>query len=148
MEVILKSNVAKLGYKDDLVSGKPGYGRNYLIPQGLAELATSSAKKVREENLRQRAHKEARIREIAEKTAKSLNELSIKVGAKVGESGKIFGSVNTIQLADAIKKLGFEVDRKEISMDVESIKEIGNYEATIKLHREVSATIKFEVVGE
>lgn len=148
MEVILKSNVAKLGYKDDLVSVKPGYGRNYLIPQGLAELATSSAKKVREENLRQRAHKEARIREIAEKTAKSLNELSIKVGAKVGESGKIFGSVNTIQLADAIKKMGFEVDRKEISMDVESIKEIGNYEATIKLHREVSATIKFEVVGE
>lgn len=148
MEVILKSNVAKLGYKDDLVSVKPGYGRNYLIPQGLAELATSSAKKVREENLRQRAHKEARIREIAEKTAKSLNELSIKVGAKVGESGKIFGSVNTIQLADAIKKLGFEVDRKEISMDVESIKEVGSYEATIKLHREVSATIKFEVVGE
>lgn len=148
MEVILKSNVAKLGYKDDLVSVKPGYGRNYLIPQGLAELATSSAKKVREENLKQRAHKEARIREIAEKTAKSLNELSIKVGAKVGESGKIFGSVNTIQLADAIKKLGFEVDRKEISMDVESIKEVGSYEATIKLHREVSATIKFEVVGE
>lgn len=148
MEVILKENIENLGYKDDLVSVKPGYGRNYLIPQGKAILATASVKKMHEETLRQRAHKEAKVKEVAEATAAKLREMSIKVGAKVGETGKIFGSVNTIQLAEALKGLGVDIDRKNISIVGEDIKQVGTYEATIKLHREISESIKFEVVGE
>lgn len=148
MEVILKENIENLGYKDDLVSVKPGYGRNYLIPQGKAILATSSVKKMHEETLRQRAHKEAKVKEVAEATAAKLREMSIKIGAKVGETGKIFGSVNTIQLAEALKGLGVDIDRKNISIVGEDIKQVGTYEATIKLHREISENIKFEVVGE
>ncbi len=148
MEVILKENIENLGYKDDLVSVKPGYGRNYLIPQGKAILATSSVKKMHEETLRQRAHKEAKVKEVAEATAAKLREMSIKIGAKVGETGKIFGSVNTIQLAEALKGLGVDIDRKNISIVGEDIKQVGSYEATIKLHREISENIKFEVVGE
>lgn len=148
MEVILKKEVENLGYKDDLVVVKPGYGRNYLIPQGFAILATPSAKKMREENLRQRAHKLAKLKDDATVLATKLEGVSLKVGAKVGEKGKIFGSINTIQIADSLKEAGFDIERKHISIVNEPIKEVGNYEATVKLHREVSVTIKFEVVGE
>ena len=148
MEVILKENIENLGFKDDLVTVKPGYGRNYLIPQGKAILATASIKKMHEETLRQRAHKEAKVKEQAEALAEKLRDMSIKVGAKVGETGKIFGSVNTIQLAEVLKGLGVDVDRKSISIVGDDIKQVGTYEATIKLHREISETIKFEVVGE
>lgn len=148
MEVILKKEVENLGYKDDLVVVKPGYGRNYLIPQGFAVLATPSAKKMREENLRQRAHKLAKLKDDATALATKLEGVSLKVGAKVGEKGKIFGSINTIQIADALTAAGFEIERKHISIVNEPIKEVGNYEATVKLHREVSVTVKFEVVGE
>jgi len=148
MDIILKKSVDNLGEKDDLVSVKAGYGRNYLIPQGLATLATPSARKVREENIRQRAHKEKALIDEAQKMAAKLKDVAVKIGAKVGENGKIFGSVNTIQLADAIEKLGVAVDRKHIKINGDTIKSVGSYEATIKFHREVIETIKFEVVGE
>ncbi|MAX79633.1 MAG: 50S ribosomal protein L9 [Crocinitomicaceae bacterium] len=148
MEVILKENIDGLGYKDDMVTVKPGYGRNFLIPQGKAVLATASVKKMHEETLRQRAHKAAKLKEEAETLAAKLKDMSIKVGAKVGESGKIFGSVNTIQLAEALKALGVDVDRKNISIVGDDIKQVGTYEANIKLHREITETVKFEVVGE
>lgn len=148
MEVILKKDVAKLGYKDDLVEVKPGYGRNFLIPQGMAVLATKAAKKMHDETMRQRAHKEEKIKDEAEAAAKQLAEMSVTVGAKVGEAGKIFGSVNSLQLADALKKLGVDVDRKKVVIKNEPIKEIGKYEATVELHRGVSQTITFEVIGE
>ncbi|UTW60720.1 50S ribosomal protein L9 [bacterium SCSIO 12741] len=148
MEVILKQNVKGLGDTDDLVTVKDGYGRNYLIPKGMAIVATDSARKVREENLRQRAHKIQKLRDEAESTAKKLAEISIKVGAKVGENGKIFGSVTNLQVADAIKKLGFDIDRKNISILEEPIKQIGTYEAKIKLHKEIESAVKFEVIEE
>mgnify|MGYP001157406413 CR=1 FL=1 len=148
MEIILKESVDNLGEKGDLVVVKPGYGRNFLIPQGKAVLATVSAKKMREENLRQRAHKEAKLIEEAQKHAAKLKDVTVTVGAKVGENGKIFGSVNTIQLADAIEKLGVAIDRKHIKIVGDSIKTVGTYEAKVKFHREVEETIKFEVVGE
>lgn len=148
MEVILKQDVEKLGYKDELVTVKPGYARNYLIPNGMAIAATPSEKKVLEENMKQRAHKEAKIKEEAERVAAALAEQTIKIGAKVGEKGKIFGSVNTIQLADAIEAAGHKIDRKRISIKNEPIKEIGVYEAEIVLHKDIVQTIKFEVVGE
>jgi large subunit ribosomal protein L9 len=148
MEIILKENVEGLGYASDLVTVKPGFGRNFLIPTGKAILATESAKKVREENLKQRAHKEAKIVEEANAAATKLAELAIKIGAKVGESGKIFGSVNTIQLAEAINAAGVSVDRKNIAIVGDQIKNVGTYEAKIKLHKAVEATISFEVVGE
>ncbi|UTW67206.1 50S ribosomal protein L9 [bacterium SCSIO 12643] len=148
MEIILKENIEGLGYTNDLVTVKPGYGRNFLIPTGKAILATESAKKVREENLRQRAHKEAKLVEEAKGFAAKLEAMSIKIGAKVGESGKIFGSVNTIQLAEAITNLGVAVDRKNISIVNEPIKNVGSYEAKIKFHKEVEQSITFEVVGE
>ncbi len=148
MEVILKETVEGLGEKDDLVNVKNGYGRNFLIPKGKAILATESAKKVRAENLRQRAHKEAKIVEEAKSAAAKLKDMVVKIGAKVGENGKIFGSVNTIQLAEAIKNLGLEVDRKNITIVDEPIKQIGKYQATVKFHKEVVETIDFEVVSE
>jgi large subunit ribosomal protein L9 len=148
MDIILKENVEGLGYASDLVTVKAGFGRNFLIPQGKAILATDSAKKVREENLRQRAHKEAKIVAEAKGFAAKLESMSIKIGAKVGESGKIFGSVNTIQLAEAINALGVVVERKNISIVNEPIKNIGEYEAKIKFHKEVEQSITFEVVGE
>lgn len=148
MEVILLQDVDKLGYKDDVVNVKPGYGRNFLIPKGYAILATPSSKKVLAENLRQRAHKEAKVKEDAQKIAAKLKDLAIKVGAKAGESGKIFGSVNTVMLADALKGLGFEIDRKHISIKNEPIKTLGKYEATIRLHKEILETVPFEVVQE
>jgi large subunit ribosomal protein L9 len=148
MEIILKENVEGLGYATDLVTVKSGYGRNFLIPTGKAILATPSAKKVREENLRQRAHKEAKLVEEAQSFATKLASMAIKVGAKVGESGKIFGSVNTIQLAEAISALGINVDRKNITIVQEPIKNIGTYEAKVKFHKQVEQSITFEVVGE
>lgn len=149
MEVILKKDMEHLGFKDELVSVKNGYARNFLIPQGVALAATSSNRKVWEENMRQRSHKEAKIKENAQKTADALSNEKITVGAKVGEAGKkIFGSVNTIQLADAINKKGHTVDKKNIKILGSQIKEIGNYQAEIKLHKDISLTIDFEVVAE
>lgn len=148
MEVILKKDIDKLGYKDEVVKVKPGYARNYLLPRDLALVATDSTKKILAENLKQRAHKEAKVKAEAEKVAAKLREISIKVGAKAGENGKIFGSVNTIQVADALKKLGFDFERKNIIIKNEPIKVLGSYEAIIKLHKELSETIKFDVVEE
>jgi large subunit ribosomal protein L9 len=148
MEVILKQDVKNLGYKDDVVNVKPGYGRNFLIPKGVAAMATGSAKKMLTETVKQRAFKEQKIKTAAESAAAKLKEMIVKVGAKVGESGKIFGSVTTVQLADAIKKLGYDVDRKNITMTEESIKTIGTYTADVRFHKEVTGTVTFEVVQE
>jgi large subunit ribosomal protein L9 len=148
MEVILKQDVKNLGYKDDVVNVKPGYGRNFLIPKGIAAMATGSAKKMLTETVKQRAFKEQKIKTAAESTAAKLKDMIVKVGAKVGESGKIFGSVTTVQLADAIKKLGYDVDRKNITMTEESIKTIGTYSAEVRFHKEVTGTVTFEVVQE
>ena len=148
MEVILKQDVEHLGYANDVVKVRDGYARNFLIPRGMAIVATASEKKQLEETLRQRAHKEAKIKAEADKAAEALAGKSLQVGAKVGESGKIFGSVNTIMLADAIKALGFEVDRKNIKIKGDTIKTVGKYEAEVTFHREVVRTIPFEVVAE
>jgi large subunit ribosomal protein L9 len=148
MEIILKQDVKNLGYKDELVKVKPGYARNFLIPRGLAISADDSKKKELTETLKQRAHKEEKIRTAAQELANTLQGKTIKVGAKVGESGKIFGSVNAIQLADAIAKLGYTVERKNITMDAEAIKGLGTYNATVRLHKDVVAKITFEVVEE
>lgn len=145
MELILKKDVEHLGYKDDIVTVKPGYGRNFLVPHGYGELATPSAKKAHEETLRQRSHKQVKIKEEAEAAAAKLDGASVVVGAKVGENGKIFGSVNTVQVADALKKLGFDIDRKAITIKDEPIKEVGTYTATVILHKEVKKDITFEV---
>jgi len=148
MEVILKQDVKNLGYKDDVVNVKPGYGRNFLIPKGLAEVATVSTKKQLNETVKQRAFKEQKLKTAAEKTAESLKGMVVKVGAKAGETGKIFGSVTSVQLADAIKKLGYEVDRKNITMSEEGVKTLGSYTADVRLHKDVVATVNFEVVQE
>ncbi len=149
MEIILKEDISNLGYKNDLVSVKPGYARNFLIPKGKAIIATPTAKKAREEMLKQRAFKEEKIVKEAETIAKALDGKEIRIGAKAGTSGKIFGSVNALQLAEAIKdQLKIEVDRKDIEVDGDSIKELGNYTARVKLHKEVEAEVKFEVFAE
>jgi|SRR5690554_5977210 len=148
MEIILKEDIEKLGYKDDLVEVKPGYARNYLIPQGLAIVATPSEKKVRIENLKQRAHKEDKLKAEATKISEALAKTVLKIGAKVGEAGKIFGSVNTIQVADALEAAGYNVERKRITIKDEPIREVGIYEADVVLHKEITQTVKFEVVGE
>lgn len=147
MEIILLEDVQNLGYKDDVVSVKNGYGRNYLIPQGKAILATPSAKKVLAENLKQRAHKLAKIKADAEELAAKINGISLTIGAKTSATGTIFGSVNNIQLAEALAKKGFKIDRKVIYIN-DNVKELGTYKATVKLHKEVSAEINFEVVAE
>ncbi|MCR5496515.1 MAG: 50S ribosomal protein L9 [Paludibacteraceae bacterium] len=147
MEIILLQDVQNLGYKDDVVKVKNGYGRNYLIPQGKAILATPSAKKQLEENLKQRAHKLAKIKADAEALAAKLNGVSLQIGAKTSATGTIFGSVNNIQIAEALAKQGFDIDRKIIYIN-DNVKELGSYKATIKLHKEVSAEINFEVVAE
>ena len=144
----MKKDVEKLGFKDEMVEVKPGYARNYLIPRGLAVFATVSEKKMLEETIRQRAHKEEKIKAEAQATADKLGKAEIKIGAKVGENGKIFGSVNTIQLADALNQAGHSIDRKNITIKNEPIKEIGKYEAEISLYKGISQTIEFEVVGE
>lgn len=148
MEIILKQDVKNLGYKDDIVKVKPGYARNFLIPKGIGQMATTSTKKVLTETVKQRAFKEQKIRTAAESTAAKLKEMIVKVGAKVGESGKIFGSVTSVQLADAIKKLGYDVDRKNIKMSEEGIKTVGTYTAEVRLHKDITGTVTFEVVQE
>ena len=148
MEVILKQDVKNLGYKDVVISVKPGYGRNFLIPNNLAEMATVASKKMLTETVKQRAFKEQKVKTVAEATAAKLKDLVIKVGAKVGESGKIFGSVTSVQLADAIKKLGYDVDRKNITMSEDGVKTVGTYTADVRFHKEVVGTVTFEVVQE
>lgn len=147
MEVILREDVANLGYKDDIVNVKKGYARNYLIPQGKAIIATESAKKVLAENQRQRAHKIAQIKADAVELAAKMEGISLTIGAKTSTSGTIFGSVTSIQIADALKEKGFEVERKIIEIK-DSVKEVGSYVAIAKLHKEVSVEIPFEVVAE
>jgi len=148
MEIILIQDVNKLGQKDDLVNVKARYGRNFLIPRGYAIAATSSAKKMHTENMRQRAHKEEKIKIAAQEMAGKLAGVKIIVGAKTSSSGKIFGSVNTIQIAESLKEKGFDIDRKNITLPEDQIKEIGNYKAVIKLHRDVKVEIEFEIQGE
>ena len=149
MEIILKQDVPNLGFKDDLVTVKEGYANNYLIPKGLAMLALPSEKKKLAETLRQRAFKEEKIRKEAEKLAEKLQDIDVKIGAKVGTSGKIFGSVNALQIAEAIKnQYDLEIDRKKILVDGDTIKELGMYSAKINLHKEVRIDLKFEVIGE
>ena len=149
MEIILTEDVKNLGYKNDLLKVKDGYARNFLIPKKLAILATDSNKKIVAENQKQKAHKDNRVKDEALALAEKLKNLTVKIGAKVGTSGKIFGSINAIQIADAIKKqFNYEVDRKRITVDGENIKEVGNYTAQIDLHKEVKFTINFEVIAE
>ncbi len=148
MEVILKKNVDKLGYKDETVTVKPGYGRNFLIPQGYATLATASEKKAHAEVMKQKAHKDSKILAEAEAIAAKLADVTVTISTKVGENGKIFGSVNTVQLSEALKAAGFDIDRKSLKIKDEPIKEIGTFEAEANLHKGVKPTFKFEVVGE
>ena len=147
MQIILKEDVANLGYKDDIVTVKDGYGRNYLIPTGKAIIASESARKVLAENLKQRAHKLAKIKADAEELAAKLNGITLTLGAKTSATGTIFGSVNTIQVAEELEKQGFNVDRKTITIK-EAIKEVGDYTAVIRLHKEVSATINLHVISD
>lgn len=147
MKVILKEDISNLGYKDDVVEVKSGYGRNYLIPQGKAVIATESALKILAENQLQRAHKLAKIKADAEAAAAALEGVKLSIGAKTSSTGTIFGSVNALQIAEALEKLGHNVDRKIIEVK-ETIKEVGEYTATIKFHKEVAVEIPFEVVAE
>ena len=147
MQVILKEDILNLGYKDDVVTVKSGYGRNYLIPQGKAVIATPSALKMLAENMKQRAHKLEKIKNDAKELAAKLEGVSLTIGAKTSSTGKIFGSVNNIQIAEALEKAGYEVDRKVIFIK-ESVKVVGAYKAILKLHNEVSVEIPFEVVAE
>lgn len=146
MEIILKQDIKNLGLKDDIVKVKNGYAANYLIPQGMAIMATPTAKKIHAENLRQRAHKEAKLVADAEALAAKLEGLTVKVPAKVSSNGKVFGSVSNIQVAEALAAMGFDVDRKNIDMD--AIKEVGVYDVAVKCYRNVKATMKVEVAGE
>ncbi|MGD0582148.1 MAG: 50S ribosomal protein L9 [Bacteroidales bacterium] len=148
MEIILLQDVLKLGHKDDLVKVKDGYGRNFLIPRGMAVAASSSAKKIHSENLKQRAHKEEKVRLEAQAIADKLAGIKLVVGAKTSSTGKIFGSVNTIQIAEALKEKGFEIDRKNITLPEDQIKEIGSYKAVVRLHRDVRVEIKFDIIAE
>lgn len=147
MQIILKEDIAGLGYKDDVVDVKKGYARNYLIPQGKGVIATESALKVLAENQRQRAHKLAQIKAEAEAAAAALEGVALTIGAKTSSTGTIFGSVNNIQIAEALEKLGHNVDRKLIVLK-EAVKEVGKYTATIRFHKEVAVEIPFEVVAE
>jgi large subunit ribosomal protein L9 len=148
MEIILLQDVNKLGQKDDLVTVKNGYGRNFLIPRGFAVAASSSARKMHTENLRQKAHKEEKIKVAAQEIAGKLEGVKLVIGAKTSTSGKIFGSVNTIQVAESLKEKGFDIDRKNITLPEDQVKEVGTYKAIIKLHREVKVEIEFEIKGE
>jgi large subunit ribosomal protein L9 len=147
MEVILKQDVQGLGYKNDVVKVRPGYGRNYLIPNGLALIANASNKKLVEENTRQAAHKAAKVKQDAEALASKIGELTLELGAKAGESGKIFGAVTALQVSDALKVKGYDIDRKRISFR-EQPKQLGTYSALLDLHKEVKHEIKVKVVAE
>ena len=146
MEIILKKDVANLGNADDIVTVKSGYVLNYLIPQGFAILATESAKKVLAENIRQRAHKEAKLRADAEALAARIAEAAVKIAVKVSESGKIYGSVTTAQIAEALVAAGIEVDKKDITIN-DTVKELGTFEASVKCYKDIKGTVKFEVVA-
>lgn len=146
MEIILKEDIIGLGYKNDIVDVKSGYGRNYLIPTGKAVIASDSAKKMLAEDLKQRAHKLEKIKNEAQALADKLAEVALIIPTKVSATGVIYGSVNSLQIADELKKLGFDIDRKIIV--VKDVKEVGSYHATVKLHKEVSVEIPFEVVAE
>ena len=148
MKIILRQDIEKLGQKNDILTVKTGYARNYLIPNGLAIQATDSALKIHNENLKQRAHKEEKIRGEAEELAKKLAEVKLVIGAKVSSAGKIFGSVNNIQLAEALNEKGYEIDRRNILLGDDAIKEVGNYKAVVKLHRDVKVDLEFEVIAE
>lgn len=147
MQVILKEDVVNLGYKDDVITVKDGYGRNYLIPQGKAIIASPSAKKILAENLKQRAHKLEKIKADAQEIAAKMEGVTLTIGAKTSSTGTIFGSVTNIQIAEALEKLGYSIDRKIIYIK-EAVKETGSYKAQLKLHKEVSVEIPFEVVSE
>ncbi len=147
MEIILKEDVINLGYKNDIVTVKSGYGRNYLIPTGKAVIASPSAKKMLAEELKQRAHKLEKIKKDAEELAAKLEGVTLKIATKVSSTGTIFGSVGNIQIADELAKLGHNIDRKLIVVK-DTVKEVGNYTAVVKLHKEVSVEIPFEVVAE
>lgn len=148
MEIILKQDIDNLGHKDEIVNVKPGYARNYLIPQGYAIMATASAKKVYEENMKQKAHKEAKLREDAEAVAEKMNGLSLRIGTKTSSTGKIFGSINTVMIAEALEKEGFNIERKNITLKGEAIKEVGNYEANVKIYKNIKVVVPFEVYSE
>ena len=146
MEIILKEDVVNLGYKNDIVTVKSGYGRNYLIPTGKAVIASPAAKKMLAEDLKQRAHKLEKIKKDAEALAEQLKGVSLTIATKVSATGNIFGSVSNIQIAEELAKLGHNIDRKIIV--VKGVKEVGSYTATVKLHKEVSVDVPFEVVAE
>lgn len=147
MEVILKQDVAGLGYKNDTVKVKAGYGNNYLIPNGIALIATDSNKRLVQENIRQASHKAAKVKQDAESLAARIGDLTIEIGTKAGESGKIFGAVTALQIADVLKSKGFDIDRKKVVLK-ESPKQLGTYNATLDLHKEVKHEIKVKVVAE
>ena len=147
MEIILKEDIANLGYKNDIVTVKSGYGRNYLIPIGKAVIASPAAKKMLAEELKQRAHKLEKIKKDAEALAAQLEGVSLKIATKVSSTGTIFGSVGSIQIAEELEKLGHKIDRKIIFVK-DAVKEVGSYKATVRLHKEVSVEIPFEVVAE
>ena len=149
MEIILTQDVKNLGYKNDIVNVKPGYARNFLIPQGMAILATESARKVLAENMRQQAYKQEKIKKEAQELATVLEGLSLRIPAKAASTGKIYGSVNNVQIANAIKDAkGIDIDRKHILVDDDTIKEVGNYKAKVRLHKDVTVEISFEVFAE
>ncbi|MFO7370473.1 MAG: 50S ribosomal protein L9 [Bacteroidales bacterium] len=148
MEIILKQDVPNLGYKDDIVTVRNGYAMNFLIPKGFAVSATGSTLKSHNEILKQRAHKEEKIKEEAQKIAEKLKDVTLSIGAKTSTKGKIFGSVNAIQVAEALQEKGFDIDRKNITFKEDLIKEVGTYHAKVRLHKEVHVEIPFEIVGE
>jgi large subunit ribosomal protein L9 len=148
MEIILKQDIPGLGYKDEVVVVKDGYARNYLIPKGLAISATPSIKKAHSEIIKQKAHKEEKIKNEAMELAERLKELKLTIGAKTSSKGKIFGSVNTVQVAEALKEKGYNIDRKNITFKEELIKEVGKYTALVRLHKEIQAEIPFEIIAE
>jgi len=145
MEVILKQDISGLGYKNDVVTVKAGYGRNYLIPKGLAEVANESNKKRIAENVKQAAHKAAKVKQDAEDLAAAIGEIELQISSKAGESGKIFGAVTPLQISEALKEKGFEIDRRKISFKA-AVKNLGDYEAELDLHREVKHNVRFKVV--
>ena len=146
MEIILKNNIKSVGFKNDIIDVKPGYGRNYLIPQGFAILATSTNKKILAENLKQAAHKATKLKEDAEAIAKKVESLTLDIKAKIGDSGKIFGAITTLMVSDLLKEKGVSVDRKQISFPVQP-KEAGEFKAELALHKEVSTELTFNVVA-
>jgi len=147
MEIILKQDVTGLGYKNDVVKVKPGYGRNYLIPQGIALIANESNKRMTAENVRQASHKAAKVKQDAEALAQKIGDMTVEIGTKAGESGKIFGAVTAVQVSDMLKTKGFDVDRKKIHFK-EQPKQVGTYTVTLDLHKEVKHELKVNVVAE